>query len=63
MSEGSRRELFGPYVVYEQLGVGGMAEVHRAEMPGIEGFSRPVALKRMLPHVANNPELVQGFVK
>lgn len=64
MSEGSRREeLFGPYLVYEQLGVGGMAAVHRAEMPGIEGFSRPVALKRMLPHVANNPELVQSFVK
>ena len=42
MGEGSPRELFGPYLVYEQLGVGGMAAVHRAEMPGIEGFSRPV---------------------
>ena len=28
-------EAFGPYTVYEQLGVGGMAEVHRAEQAGI----------------------------
>ena len=45
-------EEFGPYLVYEQLGIGGMATVHRAETTGIAGFRRPVALKRMLPHVA-----------
>ncbi len=63
MSAGSPKEVFGPYLVYEQLGVGGMAQVHRADVPGIEGFRRSVALKRMLPHVATNPEHVQGFVK
>jgi len=56
-------EQFGPYLVYEQLGMGGMATVHRAEMEGIAGFRRPVALKRMLPHVAANEDLVKSFVR
>lgn len=60
---GARAEEFGPYLVYEQLGIGGMASVHRAEAHGIEGFSRPVALKRMLPHVADDATLVQSFVR
>src|SRR4051812_34961400 len=58
-----RAEEFGPYLVYEQIGSGGMASVHRAEAQGIEGFRRPVALKRMLPHVAENASLVQSFVR
>jgi len=56
-------EAFGPYVVYEQLGAGGMALVHRAEATGIEGFSRPVALKRMLAHVADNQDMIAAFVR
>ncbi len=56
-------EQFGPYIVYEQIGMGGMASVHRAETQGIAGFTRPVALKRMLPHVAANEELVKSFVR
>ncbi len=56
-------EEFGPYLVYEQLGVGGMATVHRAETTGLAGFRRPVALKRMLPHVAANDDLVRSFVR
>ncbi|MGN6111323.1 MAG: protein kinase domain-containing protein [Kofleriaceae bacterium] len=59
----SAAEAFGPYLVYERLGVGGMAQVHRAELKTIEGFRRSVALKRMLPHVAANRELVQAFVR
>jgi serine/threonine protein kinase len=55
------REEFGPYVVYERLGQGGMATVHRAEKRGV-GFRRPVALKRLLPHVAADPDLVKLFV-
>ncbi|MEO8549205.1 MAG: serine/threonine-protein kinase [Kofleriaceae bacterium] len=56
-------EEFGPYLVYERLGIGGMATVHRAETTGIAGFRRPVALKRMLPHVAANDDLVAAFVR
>src|SRR5215470_11972217 len=38
-----------------------MATVHRAEKRGI-GIRRPVALKRLLPHVAADPALVKLFV-
>jgi eukaryotic-like serine/threonine-protein kinase len=54
-------EAFGPYLVYECLGRGGMATVHRAEKRGV-GIRKPIALKRLLPHVAADPELVKLFV-
>ena len=41
-------ERYGPYRVYEQLGKGGMATVHRAEQDTPQGV-RQVALKRMVP--------------
>ena len=56
-------EQFGPYEVYERLGVGGMATVHRAKERGIEGFERVVALKRLLPHLAEDGTFVKAFVR
>ena len=56
-------ETFGQYLVYEQLGVGGMAQVHRAEVSGIEGFKREVALKRMLEHLSSHEDAVKAFVR
>ena len=38
-----------------------MATVHRAETQGISGFRRPVALKRLLPHLTADAELVRAF--
>src|SRR5262245_924180 len=57
------QEVFGPYIVYERLGVGGMATVHRAKERGIEGFERIVALKRLLPHLAEDASFVKSFVR
>src|SRR6187549_2164556 len=51
--DAAAEEQFGPYLVYERLGVGGMATVHRALERGMEGFERVVALKRLLPHLAS----------
>jgi serine/threonine-protein kinase len=56
------REQFGSYVIVDELGYGGMAQVQLAEsrVPG-----RPraqVALKRMLPNVANNAEMRALFL-
>ncbi len=56
-------EKFGEYIVHEQLGVGGMATVHRAVKKGIEGFEREVALKRLLPHLAADDKFVTSFVR
>jgi serine/threonine protein kinase len=56
-------EQFGPYLVYERLGVGGMATVHRALERGVEGFERVVALKRLLPHLAEDGSFIKSFVR
>ncbi|MBX3157135.1 MAG: serine/threonine protein kinase [Deltaproteobacteria bacterium] len=55
-------ERFGPYVVHERLGEGGMATVHRAEHLGVEGFAKQVALKRMLTHLTADSDFVSSFV-
>lgn len=52
-------ERFGSYEIYEELGAGGLASVHLARSPAIK---RPVALKRLYPHVADVRELVEGFI-
>lgn len=57
------RPLFGPYQVFERIGVGGMATVHRAKEHGIAGFERIVALKRLLPHLAEDGSFVSSFVR
>jgi eukaryotic-like serine/threonine-protein kinase len=55
-------EEFGSYRVYEQLGVGGMASVHVAEVRSAGGFRKRVALKRLHPAIAADPERVQSFL-
>ncbi|HEU4733181.1 MAG TPA: protein kinase [Kofleriaceae bacterium] len=62
-AESTAPEEFGPYIVYERLGVGGMATVHRAKKRGIAGFERGVALKRILPHLADDAEFINSFVR
>jgi serine/threonine-protein kinase len=56
-------EQFGPYEVYERLGLGGMATVYRAKKRGPAGFELSVALKRMLSHLAEDPAFVESFVR
>jgi serine/threonine protein kinase len=62
-AETAPAEQFGPYVVYERLGVGGMATVHRALEHGVAGFERVVALKRLLPHLAEDASFIKSFVR
>src|SRR5215470_8540628 len=56
-------EQFGPYLVYERIGIGGMATVHRALERGAGGFERVVALKRLLPHLAADASFIKSFVR
>lgn len=62
MTEATPAEEFGPYRVYEQLGIGGVASVHRAEVRTPEG-RKTVALKRLLPHLAMSTPTVESFVR
>lgn len=54
---------YGTYVVYEQIGTGGMATVHRAEMRDRTGKLKQIALKRLLPKAAAHKEIVASFVQ
>lgn len=56
-------QTFGTYIVYEQLGKGGMATVHRAEMREKTGKLKQVALKRLLPKAAAHKEIVASFLQ
>jgi len=57
-----RRENLGRYRLERRLGVGGMAEVFLAWQLGPGGFERKVAIKRPLPHYAEDPEAVKMFL-
>src|SRR4051794_24983580 len=39
-----------------------MAEVFLAEQRGLEGFDRRVAVKRILPHLADSPDFLKMFL-
>lgn len=52
----------GNYVLLERIGMGGMAEVFRAASRGVEGFERPVAIKRILPNLTADDDFVKMFV-
>ncbi len=62
-ADAAAEEQFGPYVVYERLGVGGMATVHRALERDGTGRERIVALKRLLPHLAEDASFIKAFVR
>ncbi len=53
---------FGQYVLMEHIATGGMAEVYKARMMGMEGFQKTVAIKRILPHLTDNDEFVTMFI-
>ncbi|MBX7113726.1 MAG: protein kinase [Myxococcaceae bacterium] len=55
-------ETFGKYQLIKKLATGGMAEVWLAKQTGIEGFNRHVVLKRILPHLAADPDFIQMFL-
>ena len=50
------------YKVLERIAAGGMAEVFRAESAGLEGFKKLVAIKRVLPHLAEKKQFIGMFL-
>ena len=51
-------ERFGQYTLLEKIAAGGMAEVWKARMRGVEGFQKTVAIKKILPHMTDNSEFI-----
>ena len=52
----------GKYQLIRQLAIGGMAEVYLARAKGIEGFTKRVVLKRILPQYATNKDFIKMFL-
>jgi eukaryotic-like serine/threonine-protein kinase len=50
------------YEVYGEIASGGMATVQYGRLIGPRGFARAVAIKRMHPHFAREPDFVSMFV-
>jgi serine/threonine protein kinase len=56
------RETFGRYQLLGLLGQGGMGRLYIAERRGIQGFVKIVALKVILPHLADSAQLREMFL-
>ena len=53
---------FGKYLLLDKVATGGMAELYKAKITGIQGFEKLIAIKRILPHLASEEELVTSFI-
>ena len=53
----------GTYRVVRKIATGGMAEVFLARMVGAEGFEKPVAVKRILPSLAQDTHFIDLFLR
>jgi len=59
ISERGPSARIGRYALFEQFAAGGMATVHFGRLDGAGGFSRVVAIKRLLPHLVANSEFTE----
>jgi len=53
---------FGKYLLLEKVAQGGMAQLFRAKITGVQGFEKFIAIKWILPHLATEKELVDSFI-
>lgn len=56
-----RPHHIGRYRVTRRLATGGMAELYLCSVEGALGYTRPVVVKQILPHLSRDPEFVQMF--
>lgn len=62
VGEAKPERVIGRYALYDQIGAGGMATVHYGRLLGPAGFSKTVAIKRLHPHFARDPEFASMFL-
>lgn len=62
-SSADYRGSLGRYALYGEIAAGGMATVHLARLLGPVGFARTVAIKRLHPHLAKDPDFVAMFLE
>ena len=62
MTDAASPEVIGRYAIYGKIASGGMASVHFGRLLGGAGFSRTVAIKRLHPHLAEDPEFLSTMI-
>src|SRR5271170_3651744 len=55
-------QVIGRYAIYGKIASGGMASVHFGRLLGAAGFSRTVAIKRLHPHLAEDPQFLSTMI-
>ncbi|MEO8846755.1 MAG: protein kinase [Kofleriaceae bacterium] len=50
------------YELLDRIGVGGMAEIFRGKAVAAGGFQKPVAIKRILPHLSQDRRFVELLI-
>lgn len=55
-------KIFGKYTLLSRLATGGMANVFLAQHKGPGGFEKTCVVKRILPHLSQDPEFIQLFL-
>ncbi len=55
-------QRFGPYVILDRIGDGGMAEIFLAKVQGYSGFEKLIALKKIHPRYSRNPTFAQMLI-
>lgn len=53
---------FGKYLLLDKIAIGGMAQLYRAKITGVEGFEKLIAIKMIHPHLSSDKELISAFI-
>ena len=53
---------FGKYLLLEKMATGGMAELYRAKINGVQDGEKLIAIKKILPHLAKEKGLTGCFI-
>ena len=56
-------DRFGPYILLKRIARGGMGEIFLAKQNLPRGYERPIIIKRILPHLSDDDQFVEMFLR
>jgi serine/threonine protein kinase len=55
-------EQFGRYILLDRIAIGGMAEIFKAKAPGLGGFEKVLAIKRLHPRYSQDADFIEMLI-